>query len=94
MTTFYLWNKNDLILELQIQTKATKNAIIGEYNHRLKISITAAPEAGKANAHLIKFLAKYFGIPQKQVKIIKGHQNKYKSILIMAPKNNLDKFAV
>ncbi len=83
---FYRWNGKDLILELQIQTKATKDAIIGEHNKRLKISITAAREAGKANNHLIKFLAKYFEIPQKQVQIIKGHTSKYKSVLLIAAK--------
>jgi len=90
--SFYHWNKNDLSLELQIQTKASRDSIIGEYNNRLKVSITTAPEAGKANAHLIKFLAKYFGVQQKQVKIIKGDKNKYKSVLIIAPKNNLDQY--
>lgn len=88
MEKFYRWNGKDLILELQIQTKATKDAIIGEHNNRLKISITAAREAGKANSHLIKFLAKYFGIPQKQVQIIKGHTNKYKSVVISAANSN------
>ena len=88
VTSFYHWNKNDLLLELQIQTKASKNSIVGEYNNRLKISLTTAPEAGKANAHLIKFLAKYFGVQQKQVKIIKGDKNKYKLVAITNPKNN------
>lgn len=90
--TFYLWHENSLALELQIQTKAAKDAIIGVHNNHLKITITVAPESGKANAHLVKFLAKYFGVPQKQISIIKGHKNKYKSILVLEPKNNLDKF--
>jgi uncharacterized protein len=89
--TFYQWNKNNLLLELQIQAKASKDAVIGEYNNRLKISITTAPEAGKANDHLVKFLAKYFGVPQKHVRITKGHKNKYKSVSILEPKSNLDK---
>lgn len=90
--SYYLWNNNELRLELQVQTKASKNAIIGEYNHRLKIAITTAPTDGKANDHLIKFFADYFGVPQQQIKIIRGHTNKHKSILISNPKKNLEKF--
>ncbi len=83
--TFYTWNKSDLLLELQVQAKAAKNNIIGEYNKRLKIAITTAPENGRANIQIIKFLAKHFGVQQKQIKIIKGHKSKYKTLLISNP---------
>lgn len=82
---FYRWDGKNLIIELQVQTKAGKDAIVGEHNNRLKISVTAVRETGKANNHLIKFLADYFEVPQKQVQIIKGHTNKYKTILISDP---------
>ena len=82
---FYRWDGKNLIIELQVQTKASKDAIVGEHNNRLKISVTAIREAGKANNHLIKFLANYFKVPQKQVQIIKGHTNKYKTVLISDP---------
>ena len=86
---YYTWNGNDLFLEVQVQIKANKNAILGEYNNRLKIAITAAPTEGKANEHLIKFFVKYFGVPKNQVEIIRGLRSKLKSILISNPKKNL-----
>ena len=86
---YYTWNGNDLFLEVQVQIKANKNAILGEYNNRLKIAITAAPTEGKANEHLIKFFAKYFGVPKNQVEIIRGLRSKLKSIIILNPKKNL-----
>ncbi|MBU0743845.1 MAG: YggU family protein [Gammaproteobacteria bacterium] len=89
---YYSWNHNDLLLELKIQTKASRNAIIGVYNGHLKIAITTAPTDGKANEHLTKFLANHFGVPQNQITIIKGHQNKHKSVLISSPKKNMDDF--
>jgi uncharacterized protein (TIGR00251 family) len=88
--TYYFYKDNDLMLEIQVQTKASRNAIVGEYNNRLKVAITTVPSDGKANEHLIKFFAAYFGVPQKQVTIIKGHQSKYKSISISNPKKNLE----
>ena len=80
---FYRCDGKNLILELQIQTKAIRDAIIGEHNNRLKISITAVKEAGKANKHLTKFLAEKFGVLQKQVQITKGHTSRYKSVLLI-----------
>lgn len=90
--SFYLWQGNTLMIELQVQAKASKDAIIGQHDGRLKISVKAAPENGQANARVVKFLAKYFGVPQKNVEIIRGHKNKYKSVAILAPKENLEGF--
>lgn len=89
---YYFWKRDDLLLEIQVQTKASRNAIVGEYNNRLKIAITTAPSDGKANEHLVRFFATYFGVPQKQIVITKGHQSKHKSILISKPKKNLERF--
>ncbi|MDR1057190.1 MAG: DUF167 family protein [Coxiellaceae bacterium] len=89
LKNYYSWNGNSLSLELHIQTKARKNAIIGVHNKRLKIAITAAPSAGKANNYLIKFLATYFNVTQNRIKIIKGLTNKYKTVLISNPTNKI-----
>lgn len=90
--TFYRWHNDALLLELQIQARASRDGIIGEHHGHLKIAIKAVPEDGKANAHVIKFLAKHFGVPQNRVEIIKGHKNKYKSVMILEPKENLENF--
>lgn len=39
----------------------------------IKIRLKAAPERGKANAELIKFLAKSCGVDKSEIKIISGH---------------------
>jgi uncharacterized protein (TIGR00251 family) len=90
--SFYKWQENNLQLELYVRPRTSKNAVVGPYGEHLKITITAPPVEGKANNHLIKFLAKYFGINQNQVKILKGANSKYKSVLVSNPKNNLVEF--
>lgn len=80
------------MLELYVQPKASKDAIIGEYGQRLKVAITQAPQDGKANKHLIKFLAKYFGVPQSRAELLKGDSSKYKAVLIYTPKQNFAEF--
>jgi uncharacterized protein (TIGR00251 family) len=90
--SYYRWQGDNLLLELYIRPRASKDAIVGQHGDRLKITITAPPVEDKANKHLIKFLAKYFGVPQNQVKIVKGETSKNKSILVFAPKNRLLEF--
>ena len=48
-----------LVLNIYLQPKASRDHIIGLHGlDELKISITAPPVDGKANKHLIKYLAK------------------------------------
>ena len=91
--TYYSFKDKTLILNLQIQPKASQNAIIGVHNNKLKIALTSAPTDGKANEHLIKYLAKHFGVPKNQVKIIKGAKSRQKSVLISSPQKNLEDFS-
>lgn len=86
---YYCWHNANLILELYIQTRASKNTIVGSYGNRLKITITAPPVSDNANKQLIKFLSKHFAVPQKQVQIITGMHNHHKSVLIIEPKQNV-----
>jgi uncharacterized protein len=49
----------------------------------LKIAVAAAPEKGKANAALIKFLAEEFGVPKGNVIIISGATDRVKLIKLV-----------
>lgn len=48
----------------------------------IKIAIAAAPEGGKANVELIKFLAKEFSVPAPNVQIISGQTARMKLMQI------------
>ncbi|MDD5623363.1 MAG: DUF167 domain-containing protein [Candidatus Peribacteraceae bacterium] len=48
----------------------------------VKLDIAAAPEDGKANEELIRFLAEEFGVPKSHVEILKGHTAKTKVVRI------------
>jgi uncharacterized protein len=80
--SFYRFKDKDLVLELHIQTKASKDALIGVHNNRIKIAIAKAPEAGKANNHLVKWIASRLKVKQTDVQIIRGYTSKYKTVLI------------
>ncbi|MCB1736229.1 MAG: YggU family protein [Gammaproteobacteria bacterium] len=76
----------DLILELHVQPKASRDEFCGRHGDRLKLRITAPPVDGKANAHVRAFLAKAFGVPKRDVVIEKGDTSRDKRIRIRAPK--------
>ncbi len=49
---------------------------------RLRVTVTTAPEKGKANKALIKLLAKKLRLPKSAIQIIAGHQSRDKILLI------------
>ena len=65
-----------LRLKIILQPKASK----------LKITITAPPVDGQANAHLLKFLSKTFKVPKSSIVLEKGELNRHKQVWIPSPK--------
>lgn len=47
------------------------------------VSVKEPPVNGKANAAIIKLLAKHFWVPQSSVRILVGHTSKEKVVEIM-----------
>ena len=86
MSAFYLWENKDLILTCKLQPKASQDEIVGEHGNHLKIRITAPPIDGKANQHLVKFLAKAFGTAKGNISIENGELGRVKVIRIGEPK--------
>ncbi|MFH1284244.1 MAG: DUF167 domain-containing protein [Candidatus Peregrinibacteria bacterium] len=48
----------------------------------IKIRVAAAPERGRANAELIKFLSSQLGVPQENISIISGKTHQLKLVKI------------
>ena len=78
--------KKEFFLTVFVQTRASKNKIVGWYGDKLKVQITAPPVDGKANECLREFLAEYFGVAKSKVKIIKGQSSRTKLVKICEPK--------
>ena len=83
---FFRWDGEDLILDCHLQPKASKDEFAGRHGERLKIRITAPPVEGKANAHLLAFLGKAFGVARSQVTLESGELNRQKRVRIRAPR--------
>ncbi|SFR10827.1 MULTISPECIES: DUF167 family protein YggU [unclassified Enterobacter] len=76
-----------LVLRLYIQPKASRDSIVGLHGDEVKVAITAPPVDGKANAHLVKFLAKQFRVAKSQITIEKGELGRHKQVKIIHPQH-------
>ncbi len=86
MAGFYQWQGTTLLLHCQLQPGARKDEIVGQQADRLKIRITAPPVDGKANQHLIHFIACQFGIRKSAITILRGHNSRQKTLSLEHPK--------
>ncbi|WP_166830320.1 DUF167 domain-containing protein [Thalassoroseus pseudoceratinae] len=71
-----------VLLPVHAQPKASRNGIVGVHDGGLKVSVTQAPEKGKANTAFIKTLAKSLGLRKSQIQLVSGETNRSKTFLI------------
>ena len=83
--SWYRWDGNDLLLFLQVQPRSGQDCFVAPLGDRYKIRITAPPVDGKANAHLLRYLAKAFGVNRGAVSLINGESSRSKGVRIRSP---------
>lgn len=79
------WEGNDLLLNLQVQPRASRNGFAGRQGDAWKVRLTSPPVEGQANTALIAFLAKAFGVPQRRIALLQGETSRFKRLRIGAP---------
>lgn len=83
------WYRSDdaknLILTLHVQPGAKHTAVAGLHGNALKIKLAASPVEGKANAVLLKFLAKSFDVSLRQITLKHGAKSRHKVVVISQP---------
>ena len=82
---FFSWQNDTLLLNTYVQPRASRDEIVGPHANSLKVRITAPPVDGKANEHLLKYLAKEFGVARNQIVISAGKQGRQKKLCIRRP---------
>jgi uncharacterized protein len=82
---FFHWNDSTLILKIKVTPNASRDEFGEILNEQIKLKLKAPPVDGKANAYLIKFLAKTFRTRKNQVTICNGQTSKNKTIKIDSP---------
>jgi uncharacterized protein (TIGR00251 family) len=71
-----------VLLELKVHAGARRNQIGPLAAGRLKVSVTAAPEKGKANKAVAKLIAAWTGVSLSSVAVSSGLTNPLKTLSI------------
>jgi len=83
-----LWRRETtgaLVLTLHVQPGAKHTDVAGVHGSALKIRLAAPPVDGKANAELRRYLADAFGVPLRNVTLVRGEASRQKMVRIEAP---------
>ncbi|MDR0539095.1 MAG: DUF167 domain-containing protein [Spirochaetaceae bacterium] len=67
---------------MKVTPGASRTAIKGVKDGRLCVQVAAAPEDGKANARLLSFLAKTFGVPKTALSLKTGEKSRLKMLIL------------
>jgi len=86
MNTFYAWDGSTLILNILGTPNAKTDKIGKPKGNQLKVSAAAVPRGGKATDHMVKFLAKEFGVRPSDIEVVFGRMNVNKQLRIASPK--------
>jgi hypothetical protein len=74
-----------LTLEVHAQPGARLTEVAGTHGDALKIRLAAPAVDGKANAELLRFLAEAFGVPRRNVTLIRGAGGRRKTVRVTSP---------
>lgn len=75
-------NDDGISLTLHVQPGAKRTEFAGLHGDALKIRLAAPPVEGKANAALLAFLAKYFGVARADVELVSGDTSRHKIVRV------------
>ena len=84
--TFYAWDGEVLVLNVLGKPAAARGAIGKVQGTQLKVSVTAAPEAGRSTDHMLHCLAPLFGIRGADIAVVFGRKSVNKQLRIRSPK--------
>lgn len=80
-------SENAVRVRVRLQPAASADKVLGLYLDAdgavaLKAAVTKPPEGGKANAALIKMLAKEWGLAKSALEVVKGQTSRNKVVRV------------
>lgn len=79
---------------VQVQPGASRTAVEGPRELAdgvsvLKVRVGAPPEGGKANAQMVKLLAKSWRVPKSSIRVLTGQAERRKTLLVAGDPDRL-----
>lgn len=84
---WYRWEGDSLIIKVRVQPRASRDELGEVLEGYLKVRITAPPVDGKANAHLVRFLAEVFRVAKSRITLLDGETSREKRLRIESPRS-------
>ncbi len=75
-------DENGVTISVKVVPGSSRDKVVGILGECLKIATSAAPEKGKANAAIVKTLAKTLGVDRRDVEIVAGTTSQRKEVRI------------
>ena len=77
-------SSDGVVLSVLAKPGAKRDGIVGLHASSLKVSVTAAPEKGKANKAIVKVLAKRLGVAPSTITIVGGEMSRNKKVRVLS----------
>jgi hypothetical protein len=83
-------------LSVYVQPRAKRTEVAGWHGAAIKIRLAAPPADGRANAELVRFVARTVGIPPSRVEIVAGATGRRKTLRLhgLTPEEALQRLAL
>jgi len=83
LTTAIVGTQQGICLTVHVVPNAKQTLIALERDGSLTMRVHAAPDKGKANREIVKFLSKKLGIPSSKIQILAGVRSNVKTMEII-----------
>lgn len=82
---YYTWQDKNLIFNVFLQPRASRNRLVGLHDNAIKIALTAPPVDGEANKQLIQYLSRLFQVKKSDIDIVAGERSRRKRVSVCKP---------
>lgn len=72
----------EVLVDVHVVPRASRSAISGVHEGRLKVTLAAPPVDGEANAELIALLAKLLRLSKRDVSLVRGESSRQKTVAL------------
>lgn len=67
-------------VRLHVSPGARRAGVVGRYGDGWKVRVAAPPEAGRANAAVVRLIASAVAVPSESVRLVSGHSGRDKIV--------------
>ena len=75
-------SSNGCTISVRVHPRASRDRVLWMREGTLRVSVSAPPHDGKANAALLELLAESLGLAKSRLRIVRGHSSRDKVVAV------------